>query len=436
MNRTVLLLLFMLATAAFVPRTALLAADVSQTERLSVAELQAKALAGNLDLRKARAAVDDAAEELPWDSELEKARLSASGSQGYSPNEPFVLDPQLQAGVSVPVVPQLSLGISASSRGTLGASVSLSPFAAGATRYREEEQYRRAVLEAAYRAAIVGYDVEAAAYGVVAAQAALSLAQATREYQEDRMAASERAYELGELTYDEVEDVRSDLTTARQGLFDAQRRLLNAQAGLYRLLGPEAGRVGVEPVDAEEILRLIRRRDDELFRIGQEEPRSLTLDTMAVHGRRMEAELAATPVYRPDLKISADLEYPEWAIGGSLSFSFSPNDLNADARAELADAIHEHRMEMELERMALEYQVDILWQSLEVARAALSGDRQALREAQTLRAEAEVLLGQGRRTQLELRQADLAVMRAELNVFSAAVSVLSAQADLLLAYGG
>jgi len=411
-------------------------AEASETQRLSLSGLQAVALEGNLDLRKARAAVGDAARELPWKSDLEKTRLSAAGSQSYSPDVPFTLDPQVQASVSVPVVPQLSLGVSASSRGTVGAAVNISPFAAGVTRYREEEQYRRAVLEAEYRAASLGYDVEAAAYGVMEAEAALSLAEATRRYQEDRLAADEQAYELGKLTYDELEEVRSDLTAARQGVFDAQRRLLNAQLGLYRLLGPEAGRVGVETVDVEEVTARIGERDGQLVRIANGEPRSLTLDTMAAHALRLEAELAATPVYRPDLKVSAEVEYPDWVLGGSVSFSFSPTDVNANARSDLVDAIEEQRMDAELERMALGYQVEMLRQSLEVARSALSSRQQELLEAKTLRAEADVLLGQGRRTPLEYRQAELAVMRAEQNVFSAAVSVLAAQVELLLAYDG
>jgi hypothetical protein len=350
---------------------------------------------GNLELRAARAAVADAAEELPWESELAKTRISAAANQTHDPIAPLTLDPQVQASVTVPVVPQLSLGISASGRGTVGASLSVSPFVASATRYREAEQYRRAVLEAEYRAADVGYAVEAGAYGVMEAEAALSLAEATRDYQEDRLAASERAYELGELAYDALEAVHSDLTDARQGVFDAQRRLLNAQVTLFRLLGPEAGPLRVETAAVEDMLRHIDERDAELELFAEAEPRSLTLETMAVQVQRLEAELSATPAYRPDLRLTADVEYPDWVVGGSVTFSFSLTDLNTDARADLVESIEEQRMEMELESMALDYHVDILRQSLEVSRTVLSSRQQELQEAQTILAQADLHLVYG-----------------------------------------
>ena len=111
---------------------------------LSTADLTAAAAAGNLDLRKARSSLEEARKALAGESDLMGSRVSASGRYDYSASQTGGVSGQLS--LTVPVIPQVSVGASVDVQGKGSLSVNVSPFAAAAARYNEKAAYRKAAL--------------------------------------------------------------------------------------------------------------------------------------------------------------------------------------------------------------------------------------------------------------------------------------------------
>jgi len=405
---------------------------------LTMDGLQSAAKSGNLDLQKAGRTLAEAEKNLRWESELTNAKASLSGGITSSGKLSG------QAQVTVPIIPQVSVGASVSSNGNAGASLAVSPFAAWRTSYQQKAAYRKAQVALVNQTAKLGYDVESAAYGVMQAQANLSLAQAKLALEVEQAEVAQKAYDMGELTYENLETARSELVAARQSGFDAEKGLLNARVQLYRLLGPAAGVPDVKDVPVDELLSLIPIRDASLAEKRKAAPvGSLTLRQAEINLESLREQLSATPVYRPNLGLSGQLSYSSAIVppasssfsgSGTVSFSFSPSEIKADERASLSRSIAEAERDIELERMALRLQASIADQALAVARQVLESRRAELLGAETAHAESRLLLEQGERTSLEVEQSRISMESARMRLFQAAAGVLDAQAEILLSY--
>ena len=403
---------------------------------LSIAELTAAAEQGNLDLRNARNAVETAAEALAGASVLENSKLGLSGSYGtgQGPSEEGTLSGK--ADISVSIIPQLSVSGSASSQGTLSASLNLSPFASGTATYKENETYKKTVLQLSNAAARLGYDVQSAAYSVMAADKALTAARARSVLENEKKTAAEKAYELDRITHEDLRARRSAALSARQGVFDAEKNLLNAKVALYKLLGPSSGEPEVKEATVGELAALIPERDAALSRLDDADAGSTTLATLLIERESLEAQLKATPAYGPNVSFSANVGYPSavgpLSYGASVSFSFSPSDIKADERRNIEESMADKDGQLSLERMALKFQLNVLKRSLSAARTVLETRQAELGQAETNRNESAALLAQGHVTSLEDRQSTLDLESARAGLFSALTGVLKAQADLLL----
>jgi outer membrane protein TolC len=414
---------------------AMATAPVWCAESLDVAALEGLAATGNLDLIKARSAVEAARAALAGTCVLAGARLSVSGSYDYAgssaPQGPQAA-PGAQAQITLPLATALSLTGSVSTQGSGSLSVKLTPFAAGTTTASEEKAYRTALLQASYQARKLGYDVQVAAYALLSAGQWLEIAVAKLALKEDSSGVAQKSYDLGDLSYGELLTARTDLLSARQGLFDAERGVLSARISLLRLLGPGSGEPQVKAATGEELAAEIAKRDVEIEAQTGSAPESLALRVMGYELEALRAKLAATPVYRPDLAVSAHLDYP-LAAGASVSLSFSPSDIRSDERAAVAESVVAKEREIELERMAAMLQGKILDQALRVARQVLSARQTEVSQATSALAESRLLLEQGRVTSLETRQSELDLQSSQARLFQAETDILSAQAAILMA---
>lgn len=424
-------------TLAALVLTVLAAGTALAQSALTLEELQSAARSGNLDQKKAERTLVDAQKNLRWESELSSARASLSGSIGSSG--------QLsgQAQLSVPIIPQVSVGASVSSNGNADATLSLSPFAAWRSSYQQKAAYQKAQVALANQTAKLGYDVESAAFGVMQAQGNVGLAKVKLALEIEQAEVAQKAYDMGELTYENLETARSELVAARQSGFDAEKGLLNARVQLYRLLGPAAGEPDVKGASADEILSLIPARDALLAEKKKAaQGGSLALRQAEINLESLRQQLAATPVYRPSLGLSGKVSYnpsapaesSPFSGSGSLSFSFSPSEIKSDERASLLQSIAEAERDIELERMALRLQASVADQSLAVARQVLESRKAELLQAETTLAEARLLLEQGERTSLEVEQSRINLESTRMRLFQAAAGVLDAQAKILLSY--
>jgi outer membrane protein TolC len=412
--------------------TAAAALAAAQTPS-TVASLVQRGLEGNLDLARAREALKTAQEALPWKSQLSSTKATLSGSYDVSGAEGTS---KADASVTVPVVPQVSLGASVSSQGSAGATLSVSPFAAGVTRYQETAAYENARADLAYQTASLGYQIESAAYGVLQAQAALDTARGRHALEERALGIAEQSYSLDGISWEDLEQARTDLNDARQAAFDAERAHLSARVKLYQLVGPSGAEPSVASVAFEDLQAAIVGRDAAVAETTARTAATLALAKARTALQALQGQLAATPTYRPNVSLGARLTYgfqpSTISASGSLSFSFSPNDVQTDERKDIQVSIQAKEHELAFEGLSATFQTDVAARALEVSRAALDGRTTGLRQARLTLEEAELLFEQGERTEIEVEETRLAVRSAENALLSAAEAVLAAQADILL----
>jgi hypothetical protein len=414
------------------------AAGAAWADSVTVDDLAARAATGNLDLVKARAAVSESRADLASQATISSSRLSLSagydtgsaGSGGAGGGQ-SAAGVQAQAQVSVPVIPQISIGGSVSSQGTAAVSLTLTPFATGSSTYTQDAAWRKAVLQLSYQSARTDFDVRAAAWNVTVAGMTLANAEASLALEEERAAVKEKAYPMGGLTFDELQTERSALTNARQNKLDAQKSLINARASLYRLIGAGSGQPDVVAASMEELTALVAARDAAIAALPAGSTASLALGTLQIDRDTLQKQLAATPLYSPSLSVSGSVSYPLDA-SASISFSFSPSDFKTSERTKIADSLSQKDQEIEIERMAVTLQAEVQEQALAVARQALEARQAEVKQAQTALAEAKILETQGRATSLERRQAEIDLASAQARLYAAVTSVLAAQADILL----
>jgi outer membrane protein TolC len=402
-------------------------------ETLSISQLTEKALQGNLDIVKATSAVAVAKAALAGQAAIESTRLSVSGTYASQLSATAAGgQASAQAQLSVPIVPQVSVGASAATDGTGNISLTLTPFATGAATSDEKAAWLKAVLQLDYLRSKLPYDVQAAAWAVTMAGTALANAEAALALQEDRTAVSEKSWSLGALSFEELQTSREDLIKARQSRFDALRSLLNARVALFKVLGPSAGEPGVATASLEELTALAADRDAVLAKLTTVPGSSSTLRTLQIELDALKERLTATPEWSPSLSISGQLSWTLQASAG-ISLSFSPSELKSDERAQITQATAEKQMEIELERMAVSLQAGIRGQALSSAREVLEARRAEVQQATTTLAESRLLQTQGQATSLDTRQAEIDLAGAQANLYAATVSLLASQADILLA---
>ena len=134
--------------------------------------------------------------------------------------------------------------------------------------------------------------------------------------------------------------------------------------------------------------------------------------------------------------ISFSIGYPSadglLSYSAGVSFSFSPSDIKVDERQTIEESITDKDGQIELERMALKFQLSVLRKSLSAAGTVLAERQAGLAQAMTNRNESAALLKQGHVTSLEDRQSELDLESARAGLFSAMAGVLKAQSDILL----
>ena len=403
-------------------------------EALGVKELVSAGRENNLDIQKARRTLQDAKEALPWKSELPSTQAKLSG--GYDSSGRL----SAQAQVSVPIIPQVSVSANVSITGSAGASVSVSPFAASRTRYKEEASYETAEAQLGYQTAKLGYDIESAVYDLLQARANVNITKARLDLQTQKAEIASQLYAMGELTFTDFQSAQSALISARQSAFDAERSVLNARSQLYRLLGPESGEPDVKEVSVDELTALIAARDAEIAGKDPAAATSLTIRQAEINLESLRAELKVTPAYRPSLGLSGQLSYNPDSPGtkvsasGSVSFSFSPSDIKSEDRQSVVDSLSVAERQLELERTAQRLQYSVLLQALEVSRQVLESAKGELKQAEATLESATLLLAQGQRTTVEVEDARISVESAKQRLFQASTGVLEAQAQILLSY--
>jgi hypothetical protein len=402
---------------------------------LTVEQIARQAQSRNLDIRKAELAVVRARKDLAGEPELNDSSVSVSG--GYRTGATGTGGWYAQSGVSLPVAPQLSVGGELSVEDEAlqeELSLSVTPFSPRRQTYAEEQAYKDALVAQRYLRRSIYLQAEQAALNLLIRDMERELARLTLELELKKYELVQRRQELGEVSFQDVQDQLLDLIKARRDLFDSEQSYLSDWKALQLLFAPRERSIAVVPLAVEELLQMVKRRGSEAAESANGEPATENLESLRLELIALQKQLKATPAWRPDLNLSAGLVFPDVSPSVSMALSFSPNQLKRDERRELAEDIEIKRMEIAAESYGAELQKTLGQQSIAIAEQALESARiQRERDRVALR-EAELLFQQGGRTTLELEQLRLNLRRSEISSFQAAVDDYRALGEYLMLF--
>ena len=409
---------------------------------MTVEDVAAYALEHSRSIDAAEKALADAREALGIVFSIEDSSLSLSGGYSYNsdPNSPRPHSVDVSGSVSIPIIPELS--VSASLGGIIGDAwdpsgslrVSYNPFAGASIDWKNWETFRKAEIQLAELENSVPMDAEEAALGLVKGQLNLQSAESSMELEERKYEIAKKRYELNDITYSELEDSRSALGSARQKYYDAQKSLLSLKKGLFQLIGPDLGDITVHELTVDQVLLMISARDGELEGLPPESAATVALLNRVVELEALNRQLDETPVFDPKLSISANINYFDFKAGSSVSITLSPNQFQAEERAEIRDSIADKEFDLSLEQANLQLELRMLEQSISVAREALEISINDYENVEVQYKESELLFKQGERTAVELEETKLSLFSSRIRLYTSATDLYKNLGDLLLLY--
>jgi hypothetical protein len=398
------------------------------TVTLSVEEIARQVQSRNLAISKAALVVERAREDLIGEPELMDSSLSAGG--GYAASGFGAARWYGQSGLTLRVLPQLSAGTSVvvEQPGVFGESVSITvkPFEPSRQTYSEERALGSALVQERYLKRWIYLDAEQAALKLLISNMERELARATEDLEQSKYELAQRRQEIGEASFQDVQEQLLDLIEARQDLFSMEKGYLEDWRTLQLLFAPSEERIAVAPLTITEVMEIVQRRRDQFKAFELTRPVSEGLEYLKLELAALEAELKATPLWSPELDLIAAVDLP-YAFPDShsvgVSLSFSPNQIKRKEREDLREDIEIKRMEIAAESSAALLEKSLEQQNITLAEQALASARaQAERDEVALK-EAELLYQQGRRTTLELEQLRLNLRRTRILTFRSAVEV-------------
>jgi hypothetical protein len=403
---------------------------------LSIGEIARRAQSRSLEILKAVQRAERAREDLVGEPELMDSSLSVGG--GYTSGAQAAGGWYGQSSLSLPIFPQLSVGgavsVDRQSRIEEELSLVVQPFAPPRQTYSEEESYESARVAERYLRRSIYLDAEQAALNLLIRNSELDLSRSTVELEQRKYELVQRRQEIGEASFQDVQDGLVDLIEARQSLFNSEQRYLGDWRILQLFFASREERIGVAPLSLDGLLELVSGRREEVAGFEDAGPASQKLETLRIELAALRSELEATPTWRPDLALAAGVVFPEVSPSASLALSFSPNQLKGEEREELQEDIEVKHMEIATESYAAELQKMLGKQGIAIAEEALrSAQIQRERDRVALE-EGELLFQQGRRTSLELEQLRLNLRRTEIRGFEAAAELYGALGNYLMLF--
>lgn len=408
---------------------------------LSVAEIARQVQSRNLDIFKAAQSVERARKELAGEAELMESSLSVGG--GYTTTRSGANGWYGQSSLTLPFLPQLSagatLGVDEQWRFEESLSLTVKPLTPSDQTYSEEQAYNSARVSERYLKRRLFLDAEGAALSLLIRDMERELARDAEKLEEKKYELVQRRQEVGDASFQDVQDQLVDLIEARQDLFDSQKRYLTGWRNLQLLFAPGEERIAVQPLPLVELLDWIEVRKSEANRFDNKKPVTEKMEYLGLELTALQTELKITPAWRPDLSLSAAVAFPyefPQSHSVSLNFTISPDQLQKEERRELQEDIELARLEIAAETYATQLQKTLARQSIDLAEQALKGGRIQEERDQLVLQEAELLFQQGRRTTLELEQLRLNLRRTEILSFQAAAELYRVLGEYLLLFLG
>lgn len=460
----------------FVAALLLIGGNAFAQSRMTVVEVGEYARMNSREIRSARLNLEAAEEAFQGIITLDDSRLSLNGGYTYTPSytrpptladdpddiiDDLVTESEAQsftggATLTIPIIPQLSLSaganvtapittdtpaeeIESSVDGNL--SITLSPFTPMRDGYRETEAHKKALVQLEYIEEETVQTARSAALALVSSQMNLSLAGQRYELEMAEEEVARKRYELGEQSFAELQTASTELSDARKRYLDAQRALLSGQKQLYQILGPEVGELEIAEASIEDLLGMIAELQRRLDDLANRDPMSLALKNTEIELAALYQQLSETPLYQPDLTLAANTNFPAEnseipfsPIRGTISLSFSLQQINDEERNDIEEDIENKMLDVSTEILGLSLEVKMLQHSVSIAKEAMEVSTSDYENAETDLNETVFLHERGESTDTELWEAELNVLSAEIALFSSARDLYGALGDLMLLY--
>lgn len=407
-----------------------------QVSSMDIDEVVRRAVRTSPDVVKATESVRNAADAIGSPFSFDQSRITISGT--YREEHDFEYDGSL----SLPLLPQLSLSGSLGSGGSGSVGLELSPFARWPAYAEERGAYETALARLEERIAVTRARAEDLALAYLSRQMQLENRRAGVSLAEDGYEVALRTYELGESTIEDLSEAQKSASDARREYVSAQRAALEAEKSLALLLGPTAARTGDESVDSlspptvAQLIDRVNARASVVESVHPASARSIVLEEAQLELAALREEERSTWLWRPNLLVTGSAgfapERPDPRLSASVTMRFSPNDLAAERKADLAASIADAVDAVATEEFVLELDVQTARHAIAVARESLRAAQIELDRAELVARETKLLYEQGERTELEARQARLSRDSARTALFIAAAELLAAQNDFLL----
>lgn len=404
-------------------------AQDTDTLVLSVEEIVRRVAVQNLEVIRSSLRIERARVELAGDPWYRDASVSAGAGYSRDPEDETDTDEwSARTDLTVPVVPQLSLGagLSVVEDEDLEEELSITfePFTPGRATYDEERELRGAIVSRRHLIAELALETEVAAYTVLVGDLERTLSESTLQLEQARYELALRRQEVGEASFLDVQEQQNELIDARRSLYEAEQRYLRAGTELQLLISPGGERIAPNPEALDELPALIESRLIEIERRHSALPVTEVLELAELDLAALEAELATVGRWRPEIELGATHALPDNSSQVELTFTFSPGQLVTREIRDLEREIEIARLTVAGERYAAELDRDLGARSIEIARQALESTTVQEEQDRVALAEGEILYLEGGRTSLQLEQLRLNVVRAEIARYEAEVELV------------
>lgn len=418
---------FLLAFAVWSPIAAQ-TLDIDQAVALIMQESQV--------IKSAEEALEKAEEALQSTLLIERSRISFSSSLRTKPLKPGETFWDLITGsmqLSVPVVPQVSMGAGLDDKGG-SISLSYTPFSLPQVTPKDTETYQKAVISLQTAVAEAGFRAESTLFSYMTAQRDLAYAEQVLELAQQQLEITHALYDMGEATYTDYEAMTFVVSSRRQNWFSSQRTLLERTRDVKSILGPDFPVFTITQLSLAELTARAYERREEADRINGSSLHSSAVDRLLVEINSLEEQLRQTWAWRPNLSLRSSVSFPDPSLSIQASVSFSYTDLQTSVKEELERAITEKQADLAMEHYLLELEQELRYKSMEIARQSLEASLFDLEQARIQVKEAELLFSFGDRTEIELAQVHLSSVNAENQCYRQAAAYLRSINDYLLLY--
>jgi outer membrane protein TolC len=407
---------------------------------LSVEALVEQAESGNIELKQALRTLHQAERDLEGPLTLDTSKVSLGARYGG------VL---LASGdVSIPIVPQITLGGGAAvplydsfaaeeGPGEITGSINLTtrPFASPKLTARSTELYEKAYYSYIYRKAELLYSVEKVFLSVLTAEKERTDAEDILRLRTEEYEIAKEKYNLGEAALKELTDQADALSEARQSSYSGEKALMSAEMEFYTVIGrASTAETVIRPVTLDDVSKWIERRSGVVQALRNGPPQSLTLALLRIELKSLTAEKGMLRTYRPDLSVTASMDFPSNDLSAGISYSFSPGDIKTDEVTTLKENLLSLEEKIQNELFTLQKEKEMLLSQTRTAYEILNLNRSAYEDALLTLEEVRFLAEEGERTRVELLQAELSAQSKRTALYASAVELYTLLGDFILLF--